>query len=205
MPRTLSNSQVSSILDELEGYINEARIITIVFSSKKPEVIYNPTTRLLAIHLPESYKTPYFKRGLQEAIQCLKITKSSTSFIINTIIAVVLSLVSLIFTANSSFTSMLIFFIILGAAYLLSRLRKSCRQGHEIIYADIPLLEELVSTAASILRNCERISVCSGSLDFHGATLTYKARYRFIGPIKPRVVFTRYLDKVQSTFVRRRS
>ena len=189
-----SSKPQASRASEVEGYIDEARTIQVVFNSKRPQILYMAYAKTLAIHITSSYKSPYFKQDIQRALQCVRVMGKGASLAANTVGFLILSLLSAFLGSlgsSSLSATLLLVVIVVGllAGFYVSWYRGRCRGESMIVYVDVPRVEEIVGRAASILQACRHTGRCSGYIEVDGVKIFYKARIgRFTSP---RVTFTR--------------
>ncbi|MCE4600452.1 MAG: hypothetical protein F7C38_02665 [Desulfurococcales archaeon] len=194
-----SSKPQASRASEVEGYIDEARSIQVVFNSKRPQILYMAYAKTLAIHIASSYTSPYFKQDIQRALQCVRVMGKGASLAANTVGFLILSLLSAFLGSLGSSLSatLLLVVIVVGllAGFYVSWYRGRCRGESMIVYVDVPTVEEIVGRAASILQACRHTGRCSGYIEVDGVKIFYKARIgRFTSP---RVTFMRSPARVK--------
>lgn len=183
---------------EFHSYLIRVNRIIVLFDARTPSTIYQPNTRTLNINIDESCWNPSAPVRAPHAIACIRRQSGGLGFTLSIIIGMLGAILSGIGNISSlGALGWVIASIIasLTAVIILGRLLNKCRRSTPMYFKE-PLLEELVSRAAGILRECEKGGKCSGSTRIGSLSLNYIARMRRFRILKPRVEFM----KIKSTW-----
>lgn len=179
---------------EFLSYYKQANRVVVIFKTRYSSMVFQPGMKTLNINVSDSYWNPAISVNAANALGCIRRQSGGLSFSLSLIFGLLGALLSGInFISSLGTTGKLIasFIVSIIAAVALWEALTWCKRKSIPMYFKEPLLEELVSRAAAILRECERGGKCQGMTTIGNESMAYRARMWRFKLLKPRVEFSK--------------
>ncbi|NOZ30719.1 MAG: hypothetical protein GXO68_02055 [Crenarchaeota archaeon] len=180
--------------EEFHTYYRQANRIVVVFKSRNPSIVFQPNMKTVNIYINDTYWNPAIAVKAANALGCIRKQSGGLSFSLSIIFGLLGAILSGInFISSLGTTGKLIASVLVSiiAAIALWEALTWCKRKGVPLYFKEPLLEELVTKAATILRECERGGKCRGTTTIGDDSMVYRARIWRFKLLKPRVEFSK--------------